>query len=110
VATRTAAVEASVSVPLARSLACVAPPAQFGRRRQGVGDRGVEGLTTRLSGRSVLAPPLGYRSRMVSVAVDDPRAAARSLRNHLQPAELMELAVILAEVAANVVGKRTTRQ
>lgn len=65
-----------------------------------------------MSGHSVLAPPLGYRSRMVAVAVavDDPRAAARSLRNYLQPAELMELIVILAEVAANVVGKRTTRQ
>ena len=99
-----------MSAPLARSLACVAPPAQFGRRGQGVGDCGVGGRIAGLSGRWVLAPSLGYRSRMVSVAVDDPRAAARSLRNHLLPAELMELAVILAEVAANVVGKRTTRQ
>jgi hypothetical protein len=62
------------------------------------------------AGRSVLAPQAGYRSRTLSVVLDDPIAAARSLRSHMEPADLMELIVILAEAAANVVGKRPTTQ
>jgi hypothetical protein len=58
----------------------------------------------------VLVPRVGYRRRTVSVVLDDPVAAARCLRNHMEPADLMELIVILAEAAADVVGKRATMQ
>jgi len=44
-AIRTAAVEPSLSAPLARPLACVAPPAQFGRLTQAVSDLSAEGST-----------------------------------------------------------------
>ena len=98
-----------MSAPLARLLACVAPPAQFGRLRQDVGNRCAEGPAARSSERSVPAGQLSDRPRSVSVMVDDPRAAARSLRNHMEPAELMELLVILAEAVADGVSKRTTR-
>jgi hypothetical protein len=42
------------------------------------------------------------------VVLNDPVAAARFLRTHMQPADLMELIVILAEAVADVVSKRTT--
>jgi hypothetical protein len=42
------------------------------------------------------------------VLLNDPVAAARSLRNHMQPADLIELIIILAEEAADVVRERTT--
>jgi len=58
----------------------------------------------------VLVPQVGYRPRTVSVVLNDPAAAARSLRNHMEPADLMELIVILAEAAADIVGKRATTQ
>jgi hypothetical protein len=107
---RTAAAEASVSARRARPLACVAPPAQFGRLTQGVGDLSAEEPTAGLSGPSVLVRQVGYRPRIVSVVLDDPIAAARSLRNHMEPADLMELIVILAEAAADGVGKRAMTQ
>ena len=34
--------------------------------------------------------------------LDNPAAAARSLRAHMEPADLMELTLILAEAAADV--------
>ncbi|MCA1695018.1 MAG: hypothetical protein LC749_09930 [Actinobacteria bacterium] len=49
----------------------------------------------------VLASP-----RTLSLRLDDPAAAALSLRTHMQPADLMELVVILAEAAADVLRER----
>jgi hypothetical protein len=105
-ATRTAAVEPSISAPLARLPAYVAPPVQFGRLTQGVSDLSAEGPQQGCLGvlcwcpRSAtdLAPCRWYWMTLV--------AAARSLRNHMEPADLMELIVILAEAAADVVRKR----
>jgi hypothetical protein len=42
----------------------------------------------------------------VSVLLDDPAAAALSLRTHMEPADLMELVLILAEAAADVLRER----
>lgn len=105
-AIRTADVPPSVSAPL--PLACVAPPAQFGRLTQAVGDLFVEVSAGGLPGHPVSRA--GYRPRFLSVALDDPVAAAWSLRNHMEPADLMKLIVILAEAAADVVRQRTKTQ
>jgi hypothetical protein len=48
----------------------------------------------------------GYRPRTLCVVVDDPAAAALALRSQMKPADLMELILILAEAAAEVLGKR----
>jgi len=83
--TRTAAVAPSGSAPLTGPPACVAPPAQFGRPAQAVGDLTSKGPVTGL------CAPAGSRPRTLSVMLDDPVATARSLRHHMQPADLMEL-------------------
>jgi hypothetical protein len=41
--------------------------------------------------------------------LDDPVAVARCLRNHMEPTDLFELIIILAE-AADVAGKRISTQ
>jgi hypothetical protein len=64
----------------------VAPPTTFGRRAHDV--------------------PAGYRSRTLAVSLDDPAATARSLHTHMEPADFMELIVLLAEAAADVLRKR----
>ena len=48
----------------------------------------------------------GYRSRTLCVVVDDPAAAALALRNQMKPADLIELILILAELAADMLRKR----
>ena len=106
---RTAASRAVVSTPLARPVACVAPPAQFGRLVQAVGEVSVEPMA-RPAEYPVPMPRAGYRPRTLSVALDDPVAVARSLRNHMQPTDLLELIVILAEAAADVARKRISTQ
>jgi hypothetical protein len=108
--TRTTAVPPSVSTPLATPLACLAPPAQFGRPAQVVDDLSAKGPAAELLGHPALFDQVGYRPRTLSVVLDDPVAAARSLRNHLRPADLMELVVILAEAAADGLRERTTTQ
>ncbi|HKR52429.1 MAG TPA: hypothetical protein VJT72_23205 [Pseudonocardiaceae bacterium] len=79
----------------------LAPPAKFGRLAQDASDALVGPLPV---------PPAtvedGYRPRTLSVHLDDPAAAARSLQTHMEPAELMELIYILAEAAADTVRER----
>jgi hypothetical protein len=91
-------------------LACVAPPAQFGRPAQVVDDLSVKEAAARLWRHSVLLAQAGYRPRTLFVVLDDPIVAARSLRDHLRPADLMELVVILAEAVADGLRERTTTQ
>ena len=59
-----------------------------------------------LSGHPATSRQAGYRSHTLCVVVDDPAAAALVLRNQMKPADLMELVLILAEAAADVLGKR----
>jgi hypothetical protein len=47
-----------------------------------------------------------HRPRTLCVLLDDPAAAALSLRTHMQPADLQELLLILATVAADVLRER----
>jgi hypothetical protein len=90
------------STPPSRS---PAPPAKFGRLAKDAPD---------VLARPLSAPPAmvqtGYRPRTLSVHLDDPAAAARSLRTHMEPAELMELTYILAEAAADALRKRKERE
>lgn len=90
------------SAPPNRSLA---PPAKFGRLAKDASHLHADALAGPLS-----VPPAmvedGYRPRTLSVHLDDPAAAARSLRTHMEPAELMELTYILAEAAADVLRER----
>jgi hypothetical protein len=58
----------------------------------------------------VLLVQAGYRPRALCVVLDDPVVAARSLREHLWPADLVQLVVILAEVVADGLRERTTTQ
>ncbi|MGH3776743.1 MAG: hypothetical protein ACRDRR_13610 [Pseudonocardiaceae bacterium] len=76
--------------------ACQAPPATFGRLAQEAGDLHIGVRVGRLSGQP----------RTLSVLLDDPAAAALSLRTHMEPAALMELILILAEAAADVLQAR----
>jgi hypothetical protein len=86
-----------------------APPAKFGRLAKDAPDLHTDVLAGPLS-----VPPAmvqtGYRPRILSVRLDDPAAAARSLRTHMEPAELMELTYILAEAAADALRKRRERE
>jgi hypothetical protein len=90
------------SAPPNRSLA---PPAKFGRLAKDASDLHTDALAGPLS-----VPPAtvedGYRPRTLSVHLDDPAAAARSLQTHMEPAELMELIYILAEAAADVLREQ----
>jgi hypothetical protein len=88
----------------------VTPPAQFGRSAQVVDDLSAKGPVAGLLGHPALLAQAGYRPRTLAVVLDDPVAAARSLRNHMRPADLMELVVILAEAAADGLRERTTTQ
>jgi hypothetical protein len=97
-----------VNTPLPKPRTCVAPPAQFGRCAQAVDDLSGEGSAAGVPGHPAPAPLGDYRPRTLSVLLNDPVAAARSLRNHMQPADLIELIIILAEEAADVVRGRTT--
>jgi hypothetical protein len=47
-----------------------------------------------------------HRPRTLSVVLDDPAAAALSLRTHMQPADLRELLLILATAAADTLRDR----
>jgi hypothetical protein len=84
--------------------ACLVPPAQFGRRAQDTRDPHAEVLDGRSSGHSAT----GCQPRTLPILVDDPVATALSLRTHMEPADLLELTLILAEAAADVLRDRDT--
>lgn len=46
------------------------------------------------------------RSCTLSVVLDDPAAVAQTLRDQMEPADLMELMFILAEATADVLRQR----
>jgi hypothetical protein len=48
------------------------------------------------------------RNSPAPILLDDPAAAALSLRAHMEPADLMELTLILAETAADALRDRNT--
>jgi hypothetical protein len=98
VATRTAP---QTLAPL-HPLASLAPPARFGRQAQGTRDPHADVLVTQLSEQSAT----GCRPRTLPVVLDDPAATALSLRTHMEPADLMELILILAGAAADVLRDR----
>jgi hypothetical protein len=85
-------------------LASLAPPAKFGRRAQGTRDPHADVLGGHLSGQSAT----GCRPRTLAILLDDPAATALSLRTHMESADLMELTLILAEAAADVLRDRET--
>ncbi|HEV7829276.1 MAG TPA: hypothetical protein VGP04_10575 [Pseudonocardiaceae bacterium] len=103
-AIRTAAPQPPASAPPS-PLASLAPPVTFSRLAQGTHDLHAEVSAGRLSEYPAKVQT-GYRPRTVSVLLDDPAAAALSLRTHMEPADLMELVLILAEAAADVLRER----
>ncbi len=90
-----------------RPLASLAPPAKFGRPAQDDPRAGV--LDERLSGQPVMVHA-GCRPRALAVLLDDPAATALSLRTHMEPADLMELILILAQAAADALRERDTEK
>lgn len=104
-ATRTAVLPLSVSAPPSPP-ACLAPPAKFGRAAHAARDLDAKVSAGWLSGHPATSRQAGYRPRTLCVVVDDPAAAALALGNQMKPADLMELVLILAEAAADVLGKR----
>ena len=104
-AIRTAAPPLSVSAPPSPP-ACLAPPAKFGRAAQAARDLHAEVFAGWLPVHSVTTRQAGYRPRTLCVVVDDPAAAALALRNQMKPADLMELILILAEAAADILRER----
>jgi hypothetical protein len=78
----------------------------FGRAAQAARDLHAEVSAGWLSRHPVTTHQAGYRPRTLCLLVDDPAAAALALRNQMKPADLMKLILILAEAAADVVGKR----
>ena len=79
---------------------------KFGRTAQAARDLHAEVAAGWLAGHPVATRQAGYRPRTLCVVVDDPAAAALALRNQMKPADLMELVLILAEAAADVLGQR----
>jgi hypothetical protein len=83
---------------------CLAPPARFGRVCPDAPYH-LDTPTAELTGH----PPMGQpqrRPRTLRVLLDDPTAAALSLRTHMQPADLRELLLILATAAADALRDR----
>jgi hypothetical protein len=85
-------------------LGSLAPPVTFGRLAQDTRDLHANVSAGRLSGHPTTVQA-DYRPRILSVLLDDP-AAALSLRTHMEPADLMELILILAEAAADVLREQ----
>lgn len=102
-ATRTA-LPPLASAPLS-PLASLAPPATFGRPAQDTRDPRADVLDGRLPEQPAMIHA-GCRPRALAVLLDDPAATALSLRTHMEPADLMELILILAEAAADVLRER----
>jgi len=92
---------ASAPPPLAPS----APPVKFARRAQDACAPHADVLAGQLYEHPSMVQA-GYQARTLSVLLDDPAAAALSLRAHMEPADLMALILILAETAADVLRER----
>ncbi|MDQ1538186.1 MAG: hypothetical protein QOE58_2579 [Actinomycetota bacterium] len=83
---------------------CLTPPPRFGRVCHD-DPHHLDTLTGQLTGHPPMDQPQ-HRPRTLCVLLDDPAAAALSLRTHMQPADLQELLLILATVAADVLRER----
>jgi hypothetical protein len=90
----------------ASSSVCLVPPVRFGRRAQVGCDLHGEVSAGRVLGQAVPVSWVGDRSCGLSVVVDDPAGVAEVLRERMDPADLMELVVILAEAMAEVLRQR----
>ncbi|HEX8935088.1 MAG TPA: hypothetical protein VF788_13045 [Pseudonocardiaceae bacterium] len=86
-------------------LVSLAPPVTFGRRAQDTRDPQADVPHGRQFGRPGTT---GCRPRTLPVLLDDPAATALALRTHMERADLMELTLILAEAAADVLRDRDT--
>ncbi len=84
--------------------ASLAPP-EFGRLAKGARDHHADVLAGWPSKHPVMVQA-GFRPRCLSVLLHDPAAAALFLRTHLTPDDLMELILILADAAADVLRAR----
>jgi hypothetical protein len=84
--------------------ASLAPP-EFGRLAKDTGDHHVDVLPGWPSERPGMAQA-SSRPRCLSVLLHDPAAAALFLRTHMKPDDLMELILILADVAADLLRAR----
>ena len=84
--------------------ASLAPP-EFGRLTNNARDDHADVLAGWSSEHPVMAQ-CGSRQRCLSVPLNDPAAAALLLRTHMKPDDLMELILILADAAADVLRTR----
>jgi hypothetical protein len=83
---------------------------RFGRSAQATRDLPTEVSAGGRFGQPVTASRAGDRSRTLCVVVDDPAAVAQALHDQMEPADLKELIVILAEALADVLRHRTQPQ
>lgn len=83
-----------------RLLSCLAPPAKFGQSQARLLDR-LEAPAGRLTGH-----PTPARQPILRVLLDDPAAVVLSLRNHMQPVDLIELILIVDRAAVDALGDR----
>ena len=86
------------------SFASLAPP-EFGRLTKNAHDHHADVLAGWPSERPVMVQA-GSPPRCLSVLLHDPAAVALFLRTHMKPDELMELILILADAAADVLRSR----
>jgi hypothetical protein len=93
----------AVSAPPSPEM-CVAPPERFGRVSQGAPNH-LDTPTGQPTGHPQMGHPQ-HRPRTLCVLLDDPAAAALSLRTHMQPADLQELLILLATAAADALRNR----
>ena len=84
--------------------ACLAPP-EFGRLANDARDHHAEVLAGWPSEHPVMVSA-GFPPRCLSVLLHDPAAVALFLRTHMTADDLMELILILADAAADVVRAR----
>jgi hypothetical protein len=84
--------------------ACLAPP-EFGRLANDARDHHAEVLAGWPSEHPVMVPA-GFPPRCLSVLLHDPAAVALFLCAHMTADDLMELILILADAAADVLRAR----
>ena len=85
-------------------VASLAPP-EFGRLTNNARDDHADVLARWPSEHPAMPQP-SSRPRCLSVPLNDPAAAALFLRTHMKPDDLMELILILADAAADVLRAR----
>jgi hypothetical protein len=85
-------------------VASLAPP-EFGRPTNSGRDDHADVLAGWPSEHPVMPQP-SSRPRCLSVPLNDPAAAALFLRTHMKPGDLMDLILILADAAAEVLRAR----